>query len=478
MGVSEEHFERALTELGNPPPSGSVMQTAAMLKEAFVQTLHTYFPSWLVGRRAEDSSSREMDLFRGRLCDGLSYSYWFTQGPIPTLWTHLRHMNLAERYPPSLELGRAYAMHAIMMTAIPLSKRGVAYAEKSYRIHGDLGDRLGQGKACSFKAFSLLALGRFRDGVETGREAINLLEQAGDVWEANMARMIASFPMYFLGDLRGAQSTARRSFEIGVETGDHAGMAIALYFWATSAAHSLPEGALQIECERERDDPLSSSAALQGRGLELLFREDKPSEAANMIQKSLDLAKKRGLRNACIFCGVTWKAMALRIVAQRAPEGPERQKAIDDAMKAVRNALRITKKYLTVRPMALRERGILATIVGHEGEARRFLEASLDYAQKQGASYEYAKTELAKAEAGLVFGWPDAEQQLASVQNKDRRNRGGFGRRLVGQFCDREVIRKPAQELPKSGLRGCHGGHHFNQSSPANNSCSLRLRPQ
>jgi serine/threonine protein kinase/tetratricopeptide (TPR) repeat protein len=418
MGTSVEHFERALSELGNPPPSGAVMQAAAMLKEAFVQTLHTYFSSWLVGRRNADSQRGRMDLFRARLCDGLGYSYWFTQGPIPTLWTHLRHMNLAERYPPSLELGRSYAMHAIMMTAIPLSKRGVAYAEESYRIHGDLGDRLGQGKARSFKAFSLLALGRFQDGVETGTEAIRLLEQAGDVWEANMARMIATVPMFFLGDLRSAHLTAKRSFEIGVETGDYAGMAIALYFWATSAPHSLPDGALQIECERQRDDPLSSSAVLQGRGLELLFREDKPEQAAVMIQKSLDLAKKRGLRNACIFCGITWKAMALRIVAQRAPDGPSRKQAIYEATKAVRDALRITKKYLTVRPMALRERGIIATLKGKENEARRFFDASLDYAQNQGAAYEYAKTELERAEAGVVFGWPDAERQLTKAKAK------------------------------------------------------------
>jgi serine/threonine protein kinase/tetratricopeptide (TPR) repeat protein len=418
MGNSVEHFERALTELGNPPPASSLLKSAALVKEAIIQMLHTYFPRWLTGRHRADSERGRMDLFRARLCDGLSYSYWFTQGPVPTLWTHLRHMNLAERYPPSLELGRAYAVHAVMMTAIPLSRRGVVYAERAFHIHGDMGDRLGQGKARSFKAFSLLALGRFQEGVETGREAIRLLEQAGDVWEANMARMIASFPMYFLGDLRRAHLTAKRSFEIAVETGDHAGMAIALYFWATSAPHALPEGALQAECERKRDDPLSSSAALQGRGLELLMREDNPGEAAVMIQKSLDLARQRGLRNACIFCGVTWKATALRMVAERAAEGSARQKALAEASKAVRDALRITRKYLTVRPMALRERGILAVLKGKEKEARRFFDRSLEFARQQEAAYEYAQTELARAEAGLKFGWPDAQQQLARARAK------------------------------------------------------------
>lgn len=418
MGESGAHFERALAELDKAPPSGRLMQTAALLKEVVIQMLHSSFPRWFTGRRAADTEDARMDLFRGRLCDGLGYSYWFTQGPIPTLWTHLRHMNIAERYPPSLELGRAYAMHAIIMTAIPMSKRGVAYAERSFEIHGDLGDRLGQGKARSFKAFSLLALGRFQEGVETGREAIRLLEEAGDVWEANMARMIASFPMYFLGDLRNAHLTVKRSFEIGIETGDHAAMAIALYFWATSAPRTLPEGALQVECDRQRDDPLSSSAALQGRGLELLIREDRPREAAVMIQKSLDLAKQRGLRNPCIFCGVTWKAVALRIVAQREPDGPTRAQALAEASKAVRNALKITKKYLTVRPMALRERGMIAVLKGKEKEARQAFDQSLDFAREQGAPYECAQTELARAEAGQKFGWPDADRDVAQARAK------------------------------------------------------------
>ena len=185
-----------------------------------------------------------------------------------------------------------------------------------------------------------------------------------------------------------------------------------------SNPNALPEGALQIECDRERNDPLSSSAAILGRGLELMLREDKPAEAALMIQKSLDVAKQRGLRNPCIFCGVTWKATALRIVAEREPEGPARQKALAEATKAVRAALWLTKLYLTVRPMALRERGMIAVLKGKENEARRFFDRSLQYAQRQEAAYEYAQTALARGEAGLKFGWSDAEQQVAEARAK------------------------------------------------------------
>ena len=415
MANSIKHLDKALTELGNPPSSNNFIQTAALLKEGWIQLLHTYLPGWFTGRRSADNQEFRMDMFRARTYEGLGYPYWFSRGPVPTLWTHLRHMNLAERYPPTPELGRAYAMHAIMMTAIPLAERGVAYAERSFQIHSELGDRLGRGKARSFQTFSLLALGRFREAVESGREAVQLLEQAGDVWEANMSRIIVSQPLYFLGELENSHLEAKRAFEIGTETGDYSAIAIALYFWVPAFPDALPEGALQAERERPREDPLSTSAAIQGRGLELLFREDNPVEAAKVIQESLDVARKRGLRNPCIFGGVTWKASALRIAAEREPEGPSRKAALTAAKKAGHKALRITRKYLTMRPRALRERAVIAIMEGHESTALRYLDDSRQVAEQQESPIEQAQTLLTRGQAGMRFGWADAEQQITAA---------------------------------------------------------------
>ncbi len=35
-----------------------------------------------------------------RIYSRLAYAYWFKRGAVPTLWAHLREMNLAERYGP------------------------------------------------------------------------------------------------------------------------------------------------------------------------------------------------------------------------------------------------------------------------------------------------------------------------------------------------------------------------------------------
>lgn len=410
MGNSARHFERALSELGVPPPANGLSQTAAMMKESCVQLLHTYAPRLFLRRRSLDHLAAKKDLLLARVYDGLGYPYWFTSGPVKTLWTHLRHMNVAERYAPTAELGRAYALHAVLATAIPLAERGVAFADRAYAIHGDMGDRLGQGKARSFQTFSLMTLGKFDDAVESGREAVRLLEQAGDVWEANMARIILSQPLYYLGRLQQSHTEAKRAYETGVETGDYSAMAIALYYWVSSAPEALPEGALQLECDRPREDPLSNAAAIQGRGLELLLREDDPQEAAKVLQESLKVAKQRGLRNPSIFCGVSWLATACRVAAEREPDGPKKKKALQIARQAAKRAVHITKSYRTCRARALRERGTVEALAGRPA-ARRFFDASLEVAEAQQARYEYAQTLLARGQAGLRFGWETAAEE-------------------------------------------------------------------
>ena len=321
MGEARLYFEKAIKALGERPPNALTVMPRA-IKEAIIQVLHTKFPSRFVGRKDPQSASGQLDLFRARIYDQLTFSYWFSRGMNFVLWSHLRQMNLAERYPPSIELGKTYAFHAITMTGIPMAERGIAYAQKAYEISVDNGDLWGQGKARSYHTFACIVLARFKEGVDTGREAVELLEQAGDVWESNMARMIATVPIYHLGDLKTAYLESKKAYEIGIETGDYSAVCISLLFWIPTNPKTIPPGAIQAELERHREDPLTIAGAVYARGLELLLCEDQPREAAQVLQDSQDQAKRLGLRNVCLFSAVSWKATALRIVAEREPEGP------------------------------------------------------------------------------------------------------------------------------------------------------------
>ena len=91
--------------------------------------------------------------FHGRL----GYAWWFERGKVATLWTHLRSLNIAERYPPTAELAQAYSKHAPAMMLIPLLRRGVRYAQLSHAIRVQLGDRWGQGGSLHFWGAGLYA---------------------------------------------------------------------------------------------------------------------------------------------------------------------------------------------------------------------------------------------------------------------------------------------------------------------------------
>jgi serine/threonine protein kinase len=416
MGNVARHVERAFGLVGERSPKSRIGQVMALLKEVIVQVLHTYMPHRYVGRKSVDTPQGQRDLFCAPLYEVLSLACWFVSGPVPLLLAHLKHMNLAERYPPSTDLAKAYSFHAVVITALPNARRGDAYGEKAYRIGRDKDDLWCQGRARSLQTFSLIAAGRFQKGVETGREAVQLLEQAGDVWEANMARIIWSYVLYYIGDLRTAQAEAKRAYEIGKETGDVTAMAISVCFWAYFGDTSVPEGAIKVELERERNDPLAKVMAVQGRGMELLLCEDDPLEAARVLEESLTIAARHSLRNVCVFSAVSWKATALRIAAEREQDSIARRNSLRRAKKAIRAALKTTRSYLQCRSQALRERGKLAVIESNERQARRYFDESLQVAEEQNAAYEHAKTLLARGEAAVQFGWPQGTAKIADAQ--------------------------------------------------------------
>src|SRR5262249_50202630 len=127
-----ERIERALRLLGRHIPKHSVVFVALVLWEVLVQALHTLAPRLFLGRRKLEGAEREM--IGLRLYGRLAHLYWFYRGTFPALWAHLRELNLAERYPPTLELAQAYSEHAPAMSLIPLYGRGIAFVETSLAI--------------------------------------------------------------------------------------------------------------------------------------------------------------------------------------------------------------------------------------------------------------------------------------------------------------------------------------------------------
>ncbi len=152
-----------------------------------MQVLHTLFPKWFLARKPLEDAEKE--LLTVRLHNRLAYAYWFGRGKIPCLWAHLRGMNLAERYPPTLELAHAYAIHAPVMSLLALvQSRDHLCAEVVSPFTRSLGDLQGQGQSLHYNGFVLYVAARYEECIEKCREAVRLLERTGDFWEENIAR--------------------------------------------------------------------------------------------------------------------------------------------------------------------------------------------------------------------------------------------------------------------------------------------------
>ena len=226
-------------------------------------------------------------------------------------------MNLAERYPPTLELAHAYSLHAPAMTLIAAMDRGLAYARKSLAIRKSFGDLWGEGQSLHFSGLVLYAASRFAECIETCREAVRLLERTGDRWEVNMARYQIAASLYRLGDLRGAVQEARRVHQAGLDLGDAQAAGDSLDIWARASGGRIPAEVVRAELDRPREDIQVTAEVMLAEGVRLLLGEGRPDRRRASWSRPSGSSAETGIRNAWISPLLPWLATALRRDAER-----------------------------------------------------------------------------------------------------------------------------------------------------------------
>ncbi|HVT56992.1 MAG TPA: ATP-binding protein [Thermoanaerobaculia bacterium] len=412
--AASRSVEGALRLLRRHVPQTRLAVLVSCLWEVVTQALHTALPRAFLARRS--LAGAEDELLAIRLYSRLAYVYWFGRGRIPCLWAHLREMNLAERFPPTLELAQAYSEHAPVLTMVPHFKRGIAFVEKSLAIRRALGDLWGQGQSLHFYGVVLYAASRFCECAEKCREAVRILERTGDRWEVNTASWHIAFCQYRLGDLEGAVDAARRSHQSGLEIGDHQASGISLGAWAKASAGKAPPELLRAELERASGDAHTEVEVLQAEALRLLG--DRPQQAVEVLEKAQRLVRAAGLRQEYVAPVLPWLATALRhaIEATPAREYGRRRALLRRARTVVHRALRMARSYQNNLPHALRETAWLEAMRGRPERARKLFDQSLAVAERQGARHERAQSLLARAQLGVSLEWPGAADDEAAAR--------------------------------------------------------------
>jgi hypothetical protein len=394
-------------------PRGRLGAALGAAWEGLVQLAHTAWPGRFLARRPAEGG--RTDLLAARLYNRLTYAYWFERGRLAVLWTNLKAMNLAERYPPSPELAQAYSTHAPAMTLLGWSRRGADYAERSLAIRRGLNDVLGQGQTLHFYGVALYAAARYDECLARSREAIRLLEQTGDQWEQRIARFHVTLALYRMGDLGAAAALAEGACRSAIERKNFQERRVGgwLEVWAKATGGAVPADVLAAALALPRDDVLAANQALQAEGVWHLGH-GRPHEAAASLRQAEAAARARRLWSAYTAPAVAWLATALRHEADQVQAGDpgEATRLRLQAASAARRAARLARRFRPDLPHALRERGLLLAALGRPRRGLRRLEESLAEAERQGARYEQAQTRLALARLRAALGVSAAGQEV------------------------------------------------------------------
>ena len=416
VATARRHLEGAMARLGRPIPTHTAGLLIRLVWELLVQAAHTAVPA-LTGRRSPEG--RDEDFLAMQIHSRLAYLYWFYSGKVSCGWSHLRGMNLAERYPPSAELGQAYSEHAPVMTMIPWFARALRYSRRSLEIRRELGDVWGQGQSHGFAGVTLYAASQFDEGVEACREAIRLLESTGDQWEVNTAGWNLAMCLHRKGDLAEAAAVARGVYQSAMLIGDQTSAGVALSVWTRATAGNVDGRLIDDELSRGSEDASTTTELRLAAGLHSLHAKDLDAAAAHLAEAGATI-RKAGLRQEYVAPVSCWRATVSRLLAEAAPAHNPRERArlLRRTARAVRGARFWAFSYRNNAPHALREAALLASLRNKPRKARRLMTRSLTTAQSQGARYEAALTEQAMA---LISG---SAESLAAAESVVRELEG------------------------------------------------------
>ncbi len=412
--AAAETLERSLRSLGRRIPSHTVMFGLLLIWEVLVQTLHQMLPKLFIARRSLQGTDREFLTIR--LYNRLVYAYFFDRGKVPCLWAHLRAVNLAERYPPTLELGHAWATHAPVMSLIPWVHRGEAFAKKSFEIRKDLGDVCGQGQSLHYWGVVLSVGARFEECISKCSEAVRLLKRTGDYWEVNVARYSIANSMYRQGDLAQAVTEAKRLYEAAVEMGDDKVSGFILDVWSRASGGQLPTEVVHREMQMERNDVQATVQVLLAEAVRLIGQGEL-AQAAKILTQARKVCGDVGMMNAWVSPVLPWLATTYRLQYESTTDlvPRRRRELLRSARRVARKALSVARKFQTDLPHALREAGLIAAMQGSIRKARKYLDDSLAVAEQQGAKFEHAQTLLARGRVGMEVDWPGALKDIATA---------------------------------------------------------------
>ena len=399
-------YERGLRRVGVPVPRTRLGFIGGTVREAVIQTVHSYFPRLIHRQSSTSKSELVIDLFTR-----LTHPYSF-QSSLKVMWVDLIGTNTAERMAPSADLAYKYAGHACILSMLGWDRRGSRYGEKAIAIAESFDDVWVQAQCYNYRGVGLYASARYEEGLVRLNQAINAFGKAGDLWELNLARFHKGCCHFGLGNLAEAVKEARWVFAASARLGDSRTLCSS-YLWARATRGNIPFEEIKGCFPSRPDDVMSTVHGIMAEGHWHSFH-GRTEEALHAFERAAAVVWSFLCVNMHTSVVVPALARALRCHADaiRNKDGSESQRLRNRAYRLAQWSDRMTRIFPAARPMALRE---LSTQLAERGNLVRALRVADDgclTAERQKARYEHAQSLLVRGKIARQLGRPEAEEQI------------------------------------------------------------------
>lgn len=402
-----EHVSTALRTLRCPVPA----RRWSLLPLAVWESLRGLAtPAWwrrYRGRRREDLDRR---LLIADLYIRLVYCTWYSAGGTRrVLWSVARHINSAERCPPSSQLAQAHAVYAASLAAVfPVAwKQALRHVEKAEDLHRQLDDHWALGQTLRMRAAVLSSVGRYPESKQAADRAMAILRRAGDRWNLNSAAGQRALCVYRMGDRRATVKQVREIHQRAVEVGDAQAEAAALDIWARATSGRVPGEFIEAARERAGDNLYTRGSLLLASALHARAA-GRLEDGVAALEEADSMMSRSGTYNRWTAPILPWLATFTREAAEAAPPVPRARRALlRRARRASRRALRFARLYRAELPHALRESAMVAVLAGRDRRARRHFARSIELAETQGALVEVDETRRMAAAMAAAAGWAE-----------------------------------------------------------------------
>lgn len=178
-----QSLERSVDKLGYKIPQTALGISFGIFWEIFVQLLHRMFPVFFVRRkyRYHPVNSR-VALYLKRLS-----ILYFHLDMRKASYVGFKILNISEGLGPSPEYSQGCALMGGLTGSIPLFKIALWYGDKGLEISRQIGDKISEGAALSYLAFSHFTANRHRQAIAFGEKCFEVLGGIGEYWDLGSA---------------------------------------------------------------------------------------------------------------------------------------------------------------------------------------------------------------------------------------------------------------------------------------------------